>query len=497
MRLRPLPGAAAEQHQDGEHLQPSQDHGKGQHQLAQHRESREIPRRAHQLQAGAYVADAGDHRRQGGAEGQVIQPHHNGHAEHQKQVGDKIALGGAHSALAHRGAVQPDHRHRPGVDDGAHLPAGGPEKDQNTPALDAAAGGPAAGPDEREHHQQHFGELRPQVVVVGGKACGGHDGRHLKGGVADTIPHGIVHVPDVPGNGGGGHRHHDEEKPQLIAFQRLPHLAGEQQEINGEVNGEQQHEHRDDDLDSGTAEGPHRGVPVGEPAGARRGHGVGDGVIPVHPRQAQQQHLQRRQGQVDGVQNLGGLGGPGHQLALHRPGALRPDEEIGADAQKRQQGGGEDEHSHPSQPVGEGPPEQQAHGQSLDSGENGGSRGSKAGDGLKKAVNEGSELAGEPEGQRPEHPEQHPDEPYGEKPFPGKEVRLGLEEEHRRGGGRQNDENGAQKRDRALPVEHGHRHGQQHGRRLDEQGKAGDAQHQFEIHPLSPPPPARCRHRCR
>ena len=176
MRLRPLPGAAAEQHQDGEHLQPSQDHGKGQHQLAQHRESREIPRWTHQLQAGAYVADAGDHRRQGGAEGQVIQPHHNSHAEHQKQVGDKIALGGAHSALAHCGAVQPDHRHRPGVDDGAHLPGGGADQDQDPSALDAAAGGPAAGADEGEHHQQHFGELGPQVVVVGGEPCGGHDG---------------------------------------------------------------------------------------------------------------------------------------------------------------------------------------------------------------------------------------------------------------------------------------------------------------------------------
>ena len=492
-----FPGASAEQHQDWEHLQPSQDHSKGQHQLAQHRESGEISRRAHQFQAGAHIADAGDHRRQGGAEGEVVQPHHNGHTEHEKQVGDEIALGGADGALAHRSPVQPDHRYCPGVDDGAHLPAGGADKDQNAPAFDAASGRPAAGPDECEHHQQHFGELRPQIVVVGGKARGGHNGRHLEGGIADTVPHSGVHIPDVPCDGGDGHRHHDEEKPQLIAFQRLPDLAGEQQKIDGEVDGEQQHKHRDDDLNGGAVKGPHRGVHTGEAAGARRGHGVGDGVIPVHPRHAQQQHLQHRQSQIDGVQNLGGLGGPGHQLALYRAGALGADEEIGADPQKGQQGGGEDEHSHPPQPVSKGPPKQQAHGQAFNGGEDGGPCGGKAGDSLKKAVDEGPELAGKPEGQRPEHPEQHPDQPHGEKTFPSKKVRLGLEEKHRHGGGRQDDEDGAQKGDRALPVEQGHRHGEQHGRRFKEQGEAGDAQHQFKIHSLSPPRPARCRRRCR
>ena len=147
--------------------------------------------------------------------------------------------------------------------------------------------------------------------------------------------------------------------------------------------------------------------------------------------------------------------------------------------------------------MGKGPPEQQPHGQSLNGGENGGPGGGEAGDGLKKAVDERSKPAGKPEGQRPEHPEQHPDEPHGEKALPGKEVRLGLEQEHRHGGGRQDNQNGAQKRDGALPVEQGHPHGQQHGRRLNEQGEAGDAQHQFKIHPLSPPQPGRCPRRCR
>ena len=187
------------------------------------------------------------------------------------------------------------------MDDGADLPGCGANQNQDPPAFDSSACGAAAGPNKSEHHQQHFGELWPQVIVVGGEPGGGHDGRHLESGVAEAIPHRPVHIPDIPGNGEGGHGHHDKEKPQLIALQRLPELAGEGEEVDGKVDGEEQHERRDNDFDGGAAKCPHRGVPIGEAAGARRGHGVGDGIVPVHPRQAQQQRLQRGERQIDGV----------------------------------------------------------------------------------------------------------------------------------------------------------------------------------------------------
>ena len=136
-----------------------------------------------------------------------------------------------------------------------HLAEGVLQQDEDPGDLDAAAGGSGAGPDEGEHHQQHLGELGPQIVVGGGEAGGGHDGRHLEGGVPHALPHAVVQIPDVPGDGGGGHGHHDEEEPQLVAFQGLPGLPRENQEIDGEIHREQQHKDGDDDLHRRVAEG--------------------------------------------------------------------------------------------------------------------------------------------------------------------------------------------------------------------------------------------------
>ena len=340
--LRALPGAATEQHQNGVHLQPPQDHGEREHQLAQHGESGEVPRRPYQLQAGAHITNAGDDSGEGGAEGEVVESDHDSHAKHQEQIDDKVALCGTDCPLGHRRSVQPHDRHRTGVDDGAHLPTGGAYQDQDAPALNAAAGGPGAGTDKGEHHQQHFGELRPQVIVGGGEPGGGHDGCHLEGRVPHTLAHALIKIPQVPGDGGDGHCHHNEEEPQLVAFQRLPGLAGEHEEVDGEVDGEQQHEHCDDDFDGGARVRTDGGVHAGKAAGACGGHGVGDRVVPIHPRNAQTQYLQHRESQINAIQDFGGLGRPGHQLALHRSGALRPDEEVGTDTQKGQQRRGED-----------------------------------------------------------------------------------------------------------------------------------------------------------
>ena len=143
------------------------------------------------------------------------------------------------------------------MDNGANLTGGGADQNQNPSAFDAAAGGAAAGSDECEHHQQHFRKLRPQLIVIRRKAGGGHDGRYLKRGVANTVAHRPVHIPDIPRDGGDGHGHHNEEKPQLVTFQRLADLAGEGEEVDGEVNGEQQHKHSDDNLNGRASKGPH------------------------------------------------------------------------------------------------------------------------------------------------------------------------------------------------------------------------------------------------
>ena len=65
---------------------------------------------------------------------------------------------------------------------------------------------------------------------------------------------------------------------------------------------------------------PHTGVPVGEAAGPRGGKGVDEGVIQGHPRQLEEDHLQGGHGEVDGIQDLGGLRLLGDQLEKTGPG---------------------------------------------------------------------------------------------------------------------------------------------------------------------------------
>ena len=111
----------------------------------------------------------------------------------------------------------------------------------------------------------------------------------------------MVNIPDVPGDGHGGDRPHNQAKPQLIAFQGLLCLTREDQKVYREIHRKQQHEDGDDDLHRRVAERAYGRVHIGKTAGSGCGHGMGDGVVPVQPRHAQAQRLQHGERQIDGV----------------------------------------------------------------------------------------------------------------------------------------------------------------------------------------------------
>ena len=141
---------------------------------------------------------------------------------------------------------------------------------------------------------------------------------------------------------------------------------------------------------------------------------------------------------------------------------------MGADAQLGHNGGGQDQHPHATQPVGEGPPEQDALGQGLDVGEDGGAGGGKAGAGFKDGVHGGGEPAGEQEGQGAHQAGENPDQPYRHKALPGEKLlpcRQGGQGEAHGG----HNGNGKQEGQEILPVEQGHRQGQDQGGRLQQQ----------------------------
>ena len=120
--------------------------------------------------------------------------------------------------------------------------------------------------------------------------------------------------------------------------------------------------------------------------------------------------------------------------------------------------------------------------------ENGRTGGGEAGNGLKQTVNVRAELVGEPEGQRPEDAQQHPNQAHGEKALPGKKGAVGPDEEPEAESYRDDDGNSLQKGERVLVVKQCHEQGDQQRRGFHQQGGAGDADDQLEIHGQPPIP---------
>ena len=388
--------------------------------------------------------------------------------------------------LADQLAVQSDHLHRPGVGDAVDLPPDGPEQKQHPGALHAASGGPRAGPAEHKQNQDHLGELGPHHKVCGAKAGGGDDGGHLEHRVAGALPQAGVHLQVGQGQHAGGPRNQDEKETQLVALHRVPPPAGEDQKVHREVDREQEHEHRQNHLHRHAAVGPGAGVPAGEAPRPRGGEGVNQRVVQGQTRQLETEGLQNGEGEVHGVENFGGLGLLGDQLGEYRPRGLRLGQVVGADAQLGDDGGGQHQHSHPAQPVGEGPPEEDALGQGLNVGENGGAGGGKARDRLKQAVGEGGEPAGEPEGEGPHYPGEDPDESHRGKTLPGKELLLGGQ------GGQPEPADGdkgdgQQEGDRVFPKEQRRRQRSGEGGGLDEEHPAHQLEDQLQVHVGVPP----------
>ena len=271
----------------------------------------------------------------------------------------------------------------------------------------------------------------------------------------------------------------------------------EHQKVHAEIDGEQQGKHRDDHLDHRAAVCPHTGVPVGEAAGPRGGKGVDEGVIQGHPRQLEEDHLQGGHGEVDGIQDLGGLRLLGDQLGKDRARALRLGQVVGGHPQRGKDRRGQHQHAHAAQPVGEGAPEQDPPGQRLNIHQDGGACGGEAGAGLKNTVHKGLKIPGEVEGQSPHHPGDQPDQPHGDKALPEEEMLFRAHGGQGQTDG-QDDQDAQQEGRRALPVQQGDRHGEEQGKRLGRHHPSHQPQNKLNVHCFLPgrgrrPHPHRCR----
>ena len=267
--------------------------------------------------------------------------------------------------------------------------------------------------------------MGPEHKVRRGKAGGGDNGRHLEEGVAQAVPYVLIDGHDIYGDQRGGARHQQQEEPGLVALECLLEAALEQQKVQTKVQGEEQREDGDDNFGGGISVGAHAEIAVGEATGSGGGEGVDQGIIQGQTADSQQNHLGQGEGEVHLVEDLGGLGLLGHQLGKDRAGGLRLGEVVRTHTQRGDDGGDQHQHAHAAQPVGKGAPEEDAVGQGLDVGENGGAGGGEAGGGLKHAVNKGVEITGKIEGQAAYYAGEQPQQTHRYKALPYVEVPLG------------------------------------------------------------------------
>ena len=234
---------------------------------------------------------------------------------------------------------------------------------------------------------------------------------------------------------GDQHRRAQQYAPvelQLTVAQRGAPVALEDEVVQRKVHAEQRHEDADHHVHR-------RRVPVGdgvavgaEAAGARRAEHVHQRIVQVEAAAQKGDHHQNRQPAVDGVEYLGVVGHPGHQLVRGGTRGLRPHQVDRARAHLGDQRQRQHQHAHAAGPVGKAAPEQKALGQRLHVPDDGRAGGGEAGHRLKEAVHQRGDVAAEVEGQPPEEGHQYPAERHHREALPGaQEVPPGPDQRQR------------------------------------------------------------------
>ena len=192
---------------------------------------------------------------------------------------------------------------------------------------------------------------------------------------------------------------------------------------------------------------------------------MADGVEPIHPGESQAADAGGRQSGIHGPQQLGGLADARGEFAvLHRTGHFGPVNLHAADAQHRQDGHGQHDDAHASQPAQEMTPQIDRAGQEFQAREHGAAGGGQARCGLEIRIGEidGQKMPQRKSGHRrqsdPGQGHQHQAVPSLEFPLEapcGKPQQSAENESRQRG----NDE----RPQRRIEFPHRHDQGREHG----------------------------------
>ena len=425
-----MPGGGDKRQQQGEDLQTAQQHGKGQHQLGEVRVLGKAAGRAHHVEAGADIVEAGHHGGEIGFKAERLQRDQQKRSNNAQRIERKISGGAVLGFFVDHLAFVAHHGNGAGMHHVADLVPDHLAEDHHAGDLKAAAGRTGARAHEHQQKQDRFGKAGPQIEVGGGVAGGGDDGRNLKCGVPQTLAHRFIHGCDVAGDGNHAGTHNAQIGPQLGAAQRLAETAQDHQEENVEVDTECQHADGDDPLEIRAVTGNAVGFDA-ETAGAGSTEGVYHAVIKRHAAGQQENDHNGGDAKINEIENAGGVLGARYQLAYDGAGHLGAQNVHGAVRHLAGDHGDQHQHAHAAYPVGEAAPEQIGAAHRFHIGENGSTGGGKTADGFEECIHIGGDLTAEHKGQRADGGEQQPADRNDGETLAGKDVALLGAAQHR------------------------------------------------------------------
>ena len=219
-------GSRGEQHHQREYLQTPEQHLQRQDHLGEVSVSRKVCRGTDEVETGTDVADAGEGSGEVGQKISVRFDRDQKSGDDQdRNPSDEVNAHVVDSGLLNGLALEFYRDYFARVDHLADIRGGGLDQDQEAGHLDAAGGAARHTARDHQEKQDAFGEGRPGVVVNGGEARRGREGKHLEGGVpqrrterGDRRGGGIE---DICRDGKDRQDDHNDEGDGFLALERL------------------------------------------------------------------------------------------------------------------------------------------------------------------------------------------------------------------------------------------------------------------------------------
>ena len=401
----------------------------------------------------------------------------------EQDIPHHVDVGGANHLGLHGVTVDGDPLDAAGVDQVPDLVEGTAEQNHETGDLQTASRRTRAGADEHDQHQKSTGQLGPGIEVFGGEARSGNQGGHREGNVAQSLPQGIEQPADVEGDN-QDHGADDADKAAKLAVEGLLEPSEKEQVVAGEIHREQQHKGDHHPLDIGRI-ARHAVVEHPEATRTRRTEGGTQSLKNTQSPAEQEDELDQRESQIDGIQDQSGGLDPGHQLGDRGAGALGLHDVHILPARQGDEGHDEDQHAHAAHPVGEAAPHEHTAGQRLHGGENGGTRGGKARNRLEDGVHVVRDRTRDEEGNSPEQRQDDPGQGDDDEALAGIEHGiLGLFPDAKPADGGADQGGDGKVPDLGLGVAQARNQGYQHESRLKDQEPSQNVADHFIVHRL-------------